>query len=89
MITYIIEVIKSQGVAVGGIIIIFIILLKFINSAMKSSEKREETLQGIITNHLHDHTSSLALISTNLKESTEQHTKMVELLIKISERVKD
>ena len=79
MLIDLLDIIKSQGLAIGGIIVIFIILLKFINKMMEASKKREGTLQNIITNHLHDFNSSLVLISQNLKEATEQHTRMTEL----------
>ena len=86
--TYLVEVIKSQGLAVGGVVVMFIILVKFISKVMEASREREIALQNIITNHLHDHSNNLALISQNLKESTDEHSKMIELLIKINERVK-
>ena len=82
------ELIKSQGVAVGGFLILLFILINIFKKVINNSQQREDKLMKLLTNHVEENTKNLALISDNLKKSSEEHEKMIELLIKIAERTK-
>jgi len=82
------ELIKSQGVAVGGFLILLFILINIFKKVINNSQQREDKLMKLLTNHVEENTKNLALISDNLRKSSEEHEKMIELLIKIAERTK-
>lgn len=85
---WIVQLIKTQGIAVAGVVVLFFVLLKFAKKVLKDSKEREQALQNIVTNHLSEQYATLKLISENLKQSAQEHGKMIEILIKVSERTK-
>ena len=85
---WIIEIVKTQGVAIGGFAVLLFVLIKFIQKVLNNAQSREEMLTKLLTNHLEEFNKSLITISENLKKSSEQHIRIIELLIKIAERVK-
>lgn len=80
--------VKSQGAMAGGFLVLLFSLLCFFRRVMNNSQKREDTLMKLLTNHTEEHTQKLALISDNLKKASEEHEKMMELLIRMGERMK-
>ena len=84
---WLIEIFKSQGAAIGGFIVILFILFSFMKSVISNSHEREKRLTNLLTNHLEEHNKLLSSISENLRRTSEEHSKMTELLIRINEKV--
>jgi len=82
------ELVKSQGVAIGGFLILLFIILNTFKKLINNNQEREDKLLNLLTNHIEENTKKLALISENLRKSSEEHEKMIELLVRIAERVK-
>ena len=85
---WITELIKSQGVALGAFIVILFVLVKFFQKVLNNSQEREEMLTKLLTNHLGEFAKTLNAISENLRKTSEEHSEMIKLLIKIAERTK-
>ena len=85
---WIADIFKVQGPAIGGFVAVLVILSLLIKRVLGNYQKREENLTKLLTNHLEENTKMLLLISENLKKSSQEHSRMLEFLIKINERVK-
>jgi len=86
--SWFVELVKSQGVAIGGFLILLFIVLNTFKKLINNNQEREDKLLNLLTNHIEENTKKLALISENLRKSSEEHEKMIELLVRIAERVK-
>jgi len=87
-ITWIVELLKSQGLSMGIATVLFIVLMKLFSRLISDSKNRERTMQDIITNHLNEHSKVLLLINESLKQTNQEHQEMIKQLVRLNERVK-
>ena len=83
-----ITLIQNLGFPIALTLILISILVNFIKQMTFQFRQEREELMKVINNHLEHHTEVLHRISENLKQANEEHKQMIELLIKIAERVK-
>ena len=83
-----ITLIQNLGFPIALTLILISILVNFMKQITFQFRQEREELMKIINNHLEHHTEVLHRISENLKQTNEEHKQMIELLIKIAERVK-
>ena len=83
-----ITLIQNLGFPIALTLILISILVNFMKQITFQFRQEREELMKVINNHLEHHTEVLHRISENLKQANEEHKQMIELLIKIAERVK-
>ena len=89
------NIIRSQGLIAGSFLIILFSLLCFFRKTINNAKQREEKLTELLSNTEKEHSESLVTISGNTKEiaramqsATQEHRKIMEMLIRIEERIK-